>query len=174
MHHISSSTYCYHRDTPHCRSSSCRHFSRDDSRSRTQRSSRQHYKPAQRSSSSSQLTPWRPKDRKHKQVTIDDPPSEYYSSDEQDSDSEDDLKLEEPSPISHTQGGLPNKDTVIIAHITDCPTIIVHVGKHYKALIDSGTAVSLLQYSTYKKLRIVTKHPYNPPQLSSTLQMAHP
>ena len=30
-------------------------------------------------------------DRKHKQVTIDDPPSEYYSSDDQDSDSEDDL-----------------------------------------------------------------------------------
>ena len=47
--------------------------------------------PAQRSSSSSQPTPWKPKDRKYKQVTIDDPPSEYYSSDEQDSDSEDDL-----------------------------------------------------------------------------------
>ena len=31
------------------------------------------------------------KDRRHKQVTIDDPPSEYYSSDEQDSDLEDDL-----------------------------------------------------------------------------------
>ena len=29
--------------------------------------------------------------RRHKQVTIDDPASEYYSSDEQDSDSEDDL-----------------------------------------------------------------------------------
>ena len=26
---------------------------------------------------------------------------------------------------SHTQGELPNKDTVIIAHITDCPTITV-------------------------------------------------
>ena len=35
--------------------------------------------------------PESPKDRKYKQVTIDDPPSEYYSSDEQDSDSEDDL-----------------------------------------------------------------------------------
>ena len=35
--------------------------------------------------------PWKHKDRGHKQVTIDDPPSEYYSSDEQDSDSEDDL-----------------------------------------------------------------------------------
>ena len=49
------------------------------------------YKPTQRSSSSSQTMPWKQKDRRHKQVTIDDPPSEYYSSDEQDSDSEDDL-----------------------------------------------------------------------------------
>ena len=47
--------------------------------------------PHKRSSSSSQSMPWKPKDRRHKQVTIDDPPSEYYSSDEQDSDSEDDL-----------------------------------------------------------------------------------
>ena len=31
------------------------------------------------------------KDRRHKQVTIDDPSSEYYSSDDQDSDSKDDL-----------------------------------------------------------------------------------
>ena len=31
------------------------------------------------------------RNRRNKQVTIDDPPSEYYSSDEQDSDSEDDL-----------------------------------------------------------------------------------
>ena len=52
---------------------------------------RQHYKPTQRSASSSQSMPWKPKDRRHKQVTFDDPPSEYYSSDEQDSDSEDDL-----------------------------------------------------------------------------------
>ena len=48
-------------------------------------------KPAQGSSASSQTTPWKNKDRRHKQVTIDDPPSEYYSSDDQDSDSEDDL-----------------------------------------------------------------------------------
>ena len=51
----------------------------------------QHYKPTQKSSSSSQSIPWKPKDRRHKQVTIDNTPSEYYSSDEQDSDSEDDL-----------------------------------------------------------------------------------
>ena len=35
--------------------------------------------------------PWKHKDRRHKQVTNDDPPLEYYSSDEQDSDLQDDL-----------------------------------------------------------------------------------
>ena len=35
--------------------------------------------------------PWKPKDREYKQATIGDPLSEYYSSDEQDSDSGDDL-----------------------------------------------------------------------------------
>ena len=50
-----------------------------------------HYKTPKRQSSNSHPTPWKHKDRKYKQVTIDDPPSEYYSSDEQDSDSEDDL-----------------------------------------------------------------------------------
>ena len=89
--HRSSSTYCYCWDTPHCRSSSCRYFSRDDSRSNTHKSNKHHYKPTQRSSSSSQSIPWKPKDRRYKKVTIDGLPSEYYSSDEQDSDSEDDL-----------------------------------------------------------------------------------
>ena len=48
--------------------------------------------------------------------------------------------------------GLPNKDAVTIAHITDCPTITVHAGKCYNALIDSGAAIPLLRYSTYKKI----------------------
>ena len=61
------------QDTPHPRSSSCRNFSRDDSRSRTHKSNKQHYKTSQKSSSYSQPTPWKPKDRKYKQVTIDDP-----------------------------------------------------------------------------------------------------
>ena len=34
----------------------------------------------------------------------------------------------------------------------DCPTITVHTGKCYKALIDSGATISLLRYSTYKKI----------------------
>ena len=52
----------------------------------------------------------------------------------------------------HKWGGLPKKDTVTVAHITDCPTITVHAGKCYKALIDSGATISLLRYSTYKKI----------------------
>ena len=84
--HRSLSTYHCGRDMPHCRSSSHRSFSRDNSTS-----SKHHYKTPKRPSSSSHQSPWKSKDRKYKQVTIDDPPSEYYSSDEQDSDSEDDL-----------------------------------------------------------------------------------
>ena len=34
---------------------------------------KQHYKPAQGASSCSKMTPWECKDRRHKQVTIDDP-----------------------------------------------------------------------------------------------------
>ena len=67
--------------------------------------------------------------------------------------------IEEPSPSSHTWGGLLTKDTVTIAHITDCPTITVHAGKHYKALIDSGATISLLRYSTYKKIQDCYKTP---------------
>ena len=51
------------------------------------KSRKQHYKPAQGSSSSSQATHWKHKDKRQKQVTIDDPPSEYYSSDDHGSDS---------------------------------------------------------------------------------------
>ena len=48
-------------------------------------------KPSARLSYSSNQTAWKTKDMKHKQVTIDDPPSEYYSSDDQASKSDDDL-----------------------------------------------------------------------------------
>ena len=47
------------------------------------------------------------------------------------------------SHLTHTHRGLPNKDTITIAHITDCPTVIVHAGKYYQALIDSGAAILL-------------------------------
>ena len=64
--------------------------------------------------------------------------------------------------MSHTQRGLPNNETITIAHITDCPTVIVHAGKHYQALIDSGAAISLLQHSTYKQIKDCYKTPIQP------------
>ena len=63
---------------------------------------------------------------------------------------------------SHKWGGLAKKGTITVAHITDCTTITVHVGKCYKALIDSGAAISLLRYSTYKKIEDCYKTPIQP------------
>ena len=63
---------------------------------------------------------------------------------------------------SHKWGGLPKKETVTVAHITDHPTITIHVGKCYKALINSGAAISLLRYSTYKKIEDCYKTPIQP------------
>ena len=53
-------------------------------------------------------------------------------------------------------------DTITVAHITDCPTITIHTGKCYKALIDLGAAISLLRYSTYKKIEDCYKTPTQP------------
>ena len=85
LHHQSSSSYCYCHYMPHCRPSSHRNTSRDDSRS-LHKSRRQHYRPAKGSSSTSQASSWKHKDKRHKQVTIDYQPSEYYSSDGNESD----------------------------------------------------------------------------------------
>ena len=49
-----------------------------------------------------------------------------------------------------------------MAYITDCPTITVYAGKRYKALIDSGAAISLLRYSIYKKIKDCYKTPIQP------------
>ena len=63
---------------------------------------------------------------------------------------------------THKWGGLPKKDIITIAHITYCPTIMVHAGKYYKALIDSGATIYLLRYSTYKKIEDCYKTPIQP------------
>ena len=44
----------------------------------------------------------------------------------------------------------------------DCPTITVHAGKCYKALIDSGAAISLLRYSMYQHIDDSFKTPIQP------------
>ena len=60
----------------------------------------------------------------------------------------------EPSPSSdpHEWGGPPSNKHITIALIMDCPTITVHTGKFYKALIDSGAAISLVRYSMYQNI----------------------
>ena len=86
-----SSTYPYRWDTPHRRSWSHRSFSGDGSRSRWCTSHKHKQKTSSKPSYSSNCPAWRNKDRKYKQVTIDDSPSKYYSSDEQASESDKDL-----------------------------------------------------------------------------------
>ena len=54
------------------------------------------------------------------------------------------------------------EETITVAYIMDCPMITVHAGKCYKALIDSGAAISLLQYSTYKNIEDSYKTPIQP------------
>ena len=44
----------------------------------------------------------------------------------------------------------------------DCPTITVHAGKCYKASIDSGAAILLLQYSMYQQIDGSFKTPIQP------------
>ena len=44
----------------------------------------------------------------------------------------------------------------------ECPTITVHAGKHYKALIDSGAAISLTRHSTYQLIDNCFKTPIQP------------
>ena len=57
-----------------------------------------------------------------------------------------------PSPTTKSRRGLTSEDTITIAHITDCPTVTIHAGKQYQALIDSGAAISLIRHSTYKQI----------------------
>ena len=67
-----------------------------------------------------------------------------------------------PLPL-HTHGeGYPVMISSTIAHITDCPTVTVHTGNCYQALIDSGAAISLIRHSTYKQIEDCYKTPIQP------------
>ena len=57
-----------------------------------------------------------------------------------------------PSPTTKSWRGPTSEDTITIAHTTDIPTVTVHAGKRYQALIDSGAAISLIRHSTYKQI----------------------
>ena len=49
-------------------------------------------------------------------------------------------------------GGPNTEEAITVACIVDFPTITVHAGKCYKALIDWGVAISLIRYSTYQHI----------------------
>ena len=59
-------------------------------------------------------------------------------------------------------GGPITEETISVAHIIGCPTITVHAVKQYKALMDLGAAISLLQYSTYQHMDDSFKTPLQP------------
>ena len=86
-HHRPSYSHHPRRDTPHRGQSNSRSFSRDPSHTRSHLSSKTRT-PAKATRSNHRTET---KQTSRKQVIIDDPPSEYYSSDETESDSEDDL-----------------------------------------------------------------------------------
>ena len=54
------------------------------------------------------------------------------------------------------------QETITVACIMDCPTITVHAGKCYKALIVSGATISLLRYTTCKNIEDSFKTPIQP------------
>ena len=67
-----------------------------------------------------------------------------------------------PSPTTHSQRWPPSDDIITIAYIRDCPTVTIHAGKHYQALIDSVAAISLIRHSTYKQIEDCYKTPIQP------------
>ena len=97
---------------------------------------------------------------------IDDPQTDFYSTDDTSSDSKDDeghLKWRSPLSVVHPMnGGSNTQEAITVACIMHCPSITVHTGKCYKALINSGAAISLLQYSTYQHIDDSFKTPTQP------------
>ena len=61
--------------------------------------------------------------------------------------------------MPHKWGGPLAEEVVTVACTMDCPTITVHAGKQYKALIDSGVSISLLRYMAYKNIEDCYKTP---------------
>ena len=100
-------------------------------------------------------------------MKIEDPCPDYYSPDDHSSNSgeeTDHFTLNDPSPSSdsHEQGRLTMQESITVAHNMDCPPITVHTRKCYKALIDSGAAISLIRYLTYQLIDDSFKTPIQP------------
>ena len=123
-----------------------------------------------RSHSLSSRSQGKPHPKKNPRVKVEDPHTDYYSSDDHYSDSPvqgrggRSFKLNKPSPSSdsHEQGGIATQEQVTVALIMDCPTITIHTVKCYKALIDSGAAISLIRYSTHQLIDDSFKTPIQP------------
>ena len=64
--------------------------------------------------------------------------------------------------MPHEQGGPPVEEIITVTCIMDCPTITVHAGRWYKALIDSGAAIPLLRYSAYRNIEDSYTTPIQP------------
>ena len=167
-HHIINTQVFIIIDVAPCRRSSSHRnsstHSRDCRRSRphiSYKSSRPSLSKPSSSSNKHQHQTSKHEDRKYKRVTIDDPQSDYYSLDNVSSDSDDDLKLKKPSlsNVSQEWEGPPAEETITAVCIMDCPTITVHAGKWYKALIDSGATILHLRYSAYKHIEDCYKTP---------------
>ena len=59
-------------------------------------------------------------------------------------------------------GGPCSEEAITIACIMDYPTIMVHAGKCYNALIETLAAISLIQYSTHQHTDNSFKTPIQP------------
>ena len=82
-----------------------------------------------------------------KPVTI----QESHSDSSSDSDSESDPLNCSLSSDEDEWGG-NSSNHYVIALISDIPTVIVHAGKRFKAVIDSGAALSLVCTSVYSMI----------------------
>ena len=64
--------------------------------------------------------------------------------------------------IPHEWGGLPKKDTITIAHITDCPTITVHAGKLLQSTDRFRSCYIIAQVFHLQKIEDCYKTPIQP------------
>ena len=63
-----------------------------------------------------------------------------------------------PLPLYTHREGYPRKTSSLLPISQTAP----HAGKCYKALIDSGAAISLIRHSTYKQIEDCYKIPIQP------------
>ena len=74
------------------------------------------------------------------------------------------LKLLEPSPSSEEDSnehrGQSSTNQYTIGPVSDCSKVTVHAGKRFKALINSGAAISLMHTTVYNMVEHCYKNQY--------------